>query len=335
MTAVRYRKLTEDDAELLAAGIRRVYGNTYPIPEFYDPDWIRDTINAGRLHTIVALDGKGDVVGCMSTVLETPGDLTADGSALMVAPEYREQGIVAQFGNHSLETYQALGLGGLHLYALALHDRVQKQTERAGAAVTGCLPAWFSREARVAGYDYPDARIGAVTLYMPLGNLPARVSHLPGRYADVLRNIYADLGLQRTILEASGQLSPPAETVYHEEHRPANRQLRVVVTRCGEDFEQLLSRFRDHCLRKDYEVCYIDLPLGDPAVGVATQRARAAGLIFGALMVERRGGDSVRLQGYREDSAAPGHMVLGTDRACELQRVVLEDQAELGSDFIR
>ena len=34
------------------------------------------------------MKSQHEVVGCMSTVLEERGDLTADGSALMVAPEY-------------------------------------------------------------------------------------------------------------------------------------------------------------------------------------------------------------------------------------------------------
>lgn len=66
--------------------------------------------------------------------------------------------------------YNRLGLGGLYLYALALHELVQNQSQKSGAAVTGVPPAWFSQSAKVAGYDYPDARIGAMALLMPVRN---------------------------------------------------------------------------------------------------------------------------------------------------------------------
>lgn len=56
-----------------------------------------------------------DVVGCMSTVVEQPGDFTADSSAMMAAPEYRGQGIVTGLGEKMIETYSYLDLGGLHL----------------------------------------------------------------------------------------------------------------------------------------------------------------------------------------------------------------------------
>ena len=74
---------------LLCRGIEQVYADTYPIPEFYDPDHIAGAIAAGRLYSVVAMEGAGEVVGCMSTVLEQVGDYTADGSALMISPDYR------------------------------------------------------------------------------------------------------------------------------------------------------------------------------------------------------------------------------------------------------
>ena len=326
---VRYRQLGAGDADLLARGITRVYGGTYPVPEFYDPEWLADAIESGLLHSIVALDDLGDVVGCMSTVLEVAGDYTADGSALMIAPEFRGQGIVAELGQHSLVIYRQLGLGGLHLYALALHELVQNQSGRAGAVVTGVLPAWFSRDARVAGYDYPDARIGAVTLYMPLADAPARNVYLPHAYESVLRARYAELPLERQLHNAVEEGVLPSETISTLEVKAVNRQLRLVVDRIGEDFPAVISRQLQRISADQFEVFYIDLPLGDPAVGRATGEARDRGFFFGALMVERRGGDRLRLQTYGVDAAAAGHMVLASAQAEQLLEFVLDDQRQV------
>lgn len=168
--SLQYKILLASECELLCSGIRRVYGESYPVAEFYDPDYLSKAIESGKLHCVVAINGDEQVVACMSTVLEQPGDYTADGSALMIAQEYRGQGIVARLGSEMVATYKQLGLGGLHLYALALHDLVQKQSQDAGAVVTGVLPAWFSSNASINGYDYPDTRIGAVTHYYAPGN---------------------------------------------------------------------------------------------------------------------------------------------------------------------
>ena len=318
--------LTTDNAQLLVSAIERVYGNTYPIPEFYDAGYIARAIDAGLLSTVVARGQRGEIAGCMSTVLEMPGDVTADGSALMVAEEYRGQGITALIGERMVEVYQQLGLGGLHLYALALHDRVQNQSGAAGAVVTGVLPAWFSRQARVTGYDYPDARIGAVCLYMPLGALPARTVYLPAPYAQVLRGIYAELPAERDLQDCTETVQFPACTVLSLEDKPRNGQRRVLLERTGSDFDSVLAELLHDCDEAGREVIYLDIPLADPGCERAVQVARAQGMFFGALMVDRRGCDRLRMQRYDDILAAPDYMVLATPQARALLDFVQVDR---------
>jgi hypothetical protein len=81
---IQYQLLTPSDAELLRSGIDVVYGDTYPIPEFYDPAYLQGAIDTGKVRSVVALNGNGELVVCMSTILEYPGDVAADGSALML-----------------------------------------------------------------------------------------------------------------------------------------------------------------------------------------------------------------------------------------------------------
>lgn len=319
-----YRQLEPCDSKLLVQGIERVYGDTYPVPDFYDQGYIAGAIKQQRLHSVVALNSASEVVGCMSTVLEQVGDYTADGSALMVAPEYRGHGIVAQLGHYSVEIYRRLGLGGLHLYALALHDLVQNQSGRAGAVVTGILPAWFSKRATVAGYDYPDARIGAVTLYMPLAGLPARSCYLPARHATVLGQIYARLDIPRSLLEPPA-IPLPDSAAFRTEHKPANQQVRATCLRIGADFEMALQNIFPRDNGRAVEVEYLDLPLQDPGIGEAVDTASEQGFFFGALMVDRCGCDHLRLQRFPADLAAPASMVLATPEARSLLDYLLAD----------
>jgi hypothetical protein len=321
---LEYKLLGSGESALLCQGIERVYGTTYPIPEFYDPAFVAGAIEHGLLHCIVALSDQ-QVVACMSTVLEAVGDVTADGSALMVAPEFRGQGIVANLGARMVETYQRLELGGLHLYALALHDRVQKQSQNSGAIVTGVLPAWFSRRARVAGYDYPDARIGAVTLYMPLGSLPRRVCYLPPCYESVLSELYARLSLQRDFLARSDAYRLPATSRVALEQKTSNLQYRILLEQTGADLPDLLQQYVSQSLQKNIEVVYLDVPLSDPAAPVAVEAAREQGFCFGALMVDRRGCDRLRLQRYEQHLAAPEQMIVSSPDARALLDYVLRD----------
>jgi len=325
--SIHYQLLESSDAPLLVSAIERVYGATYPIPEFYDADYIAQAIDAGKLRTVVAMADSGEIAGCMSTVLEIAGDVTADGSALMIAEEFRGQGITARIGERMVEVYRQLGLGGLHLYALALHDRVQKQSGAAGAVVTGVLPAWFSKEASVSGYDYPDARIGAVCLYMPLAGLPARTCYLPEPYADVLAGIYRQLHASRDLQSCPEVSAVPVNSTCSSEDKPLNGQRRLLLERTGRDFDELLSRHVGECFeRGEREVLYLDIPLSDPGCEQAVRVARQQGLFFGALMVDRRGCDRLRMQRFDARLAAPEHMVVATDEARALLEFVLQDQ---------
>jgi hypothetical protein len=328
---IQYKLLQATECELLITGIRRVYGKTYPVPEFYDPGYLHAAITANKLHCVVAMSSAQQVVGCMSTVVEQPGDFTADGSALMVAPEYRGQGIVAGLGEKMVETYSYLGLGGLHLYALALHDLVQKQSQNAGAVVTGALPAWFAKNAKVEGYDYPDARIGAVTLFMPLAPLPTRVCYVPGVYAQVLNSIYDKLALNRSFVAEGSAAPAPARSVFSIEEKPDNAQLRIVLERTGSDFLDALDQAMVQLNREEYEVIYLDIPLNDPATNYAVAQARGRGFFFGALMVDRRGCDRLRLQNYDCALAAPEAMVVASDEARLLLDYILADSEDVSA----
>ena len=67
---LEYKLLDVGVSDLLCQGIERVYGTTYPSPEFYNSTFVENAVNSGVLHCVVAMNGQHEVVGCMSTVLE-------------------------------------------------------------------------------------------------------------------------------------------------------------------------------------------------------------------------------------------------------------------------
>jgi len=330
---IHYKKLQPSEASLLVAAIENVYGSTYPIPEFYDANFVSSAIESQLLHCVVAITDEHRVVASMSTALERLGDVTADGSALMVDPEFRGRGIVAGLGENMVATYQALNLGGLHLYALALHDLVQNQSGKAGAVVTGILPAWFSRHARIEGYDYPDVRIGAVTLFMPLGSMRSRACYLPPCYENVLRELYGDLALERTLVVSDASaVCGEYTTHYRSEAKRQNAQVRIVLERIGSDVAERLADCKRMFEDGTNEVMYIDVPLGDPVGATAVVAARALGFFFGALMIDRCGDDHLRMQHYHQKSVATDAMVLASEKTkALLEFIVADSDGALGS----
>ncbi len=322
---IDYKLLNAKQSELLCSGIREVYGETYPIPEFYDAHYIQTAITSGKLHTVAAINSDHKVIGSMSTVLEQVGDFTADGSALMISEEYRGQGIVAKLGEKMVNSYNQLGLSGLHLYALALHDLVQNQSQKVGAVVTGILPGYFYRKANIAGYDYPDARIGAVAIYMPLASLPTRVCYLPDIYDDVLRATYQRLDINRKLINEDNTIPIPSTTCFGIDAKSANKHLRIMIQRIGADLSKAIQKYLIPNNSERYEVTYLDIPLCDPAAAYAVKQARELGFFYGALMVDRRGSDQLRLQRYDETLVAPEAMVIASADGRALLNFILSD----------
>ena len=76
------------------------------------------------------------------------------------------------------------------------------------------------------------------------------------------------------------------------------------------------------------ESLYIDLPVSDPGISIATEQSGDFGFFFGALMVDRCGGDKLRLQCYADESAAPQHMVVASDSARALRDYILADRPD-------
>ncbi|MEM9255317.1 MAG: hypothetical protein AAGA91_07710 [Pseudomonadota bacterium] len=328
-TSLSFHTLSAAQGSLLADGIRRVYGDTYPMTDLYDMDYVRRMINGGLLHTVVAMNGDSEVVGQMSTVLEEVGDVTADGSALMVDSAYRGLGITQALGEAMLGVYQDCSICGLHLYALAIHQRVQKKSIGAGAAVTGILPAWFHAKSSIEGYRHPSGyRIGAVPLYMPLKSLPYRESYIPPVYSEVLTSIYESLEIERKLIPAPDRLPDSAQTKVTVEDKPSNGHYRLRVDRIGGDFLERLSHVSDG-VSGHREVIYIDLPLADHAISYAVKEARTRGFFFGSLMVDRCGSDRLRLQSYSKHCVMPDAMVIHGPQGENLLELVLEEQRAL------
>jgi hypothetical protein len=223
------------------------------------------------------------------------------------------------------ESYRDLGIAGLHLYALALHDIVQNQSQKAGAVVTGILPGWFSRKVKASGYEYPDARIGSVLLYMPLAPLPKRANYIPEIYSDVLSDTYARLGLDRDLKVADRKAFLPAKTSYFVDSKMANKHLRVVIERIGMDLIDVVRQLLPRSAPPEYEVVYLDLPLSDPAVGYAVENARQLRFFYGALMIERCGSDWLRLQRYDRHLVAPEAMKIASEVGVNLLSFILSD----------
>jgi hypothetical protein len=67
---ITYRSLEPGMSEALVKCIRNVYGDSYPLSEFYNPDAVESLLKQKLLFSEVAIDKNGDIVATLSTQLK-------------------------------------------------------------------------------------------------------------------------------------------------------------------------------------------------------------------------------------------------------------------------
>lgn len=318
---ISYLSLTPATASKLGECIQRVYGESYPLPEYYNGDYVAGLLADKLLYSEVALSPQGEAIGTNSTQLEQIGDLTADGTMTMVDENFRGLRILTSLGTRMTSVYQQLGIAYLQLYALALHHIVQEQSAAAGAAVTGILPTYFSHRATMSGFNSNEDRVGAVVMHLPLGQLPQRQIYLPAIYREPVENVYLKLGLRREVSNASGNL-PDSPCTAVRDAKPSNQLLRLRFDLLGRDFSTLVSQALSE---PGFDIFYLDLPLADPAIHQAVEIAREIGFFYGSLILERCGSDRIRMQYYDQALYQPDNLKIASDEGKALRDFVLKD----------
>jgi hypothetical protein len=319
-----YQSLKPGMSEALARFIKSVYGDTYPIKGFYNPEFIENLLAQKILYSIVAIDEDGQIVGNISTQLEKEGDLTADTTAGMVATGFRGLGIIGQLGLRMAYVYEKLGLCGVQLYAITLHTITQKQISDGGGIVTGILPAHFQKGTVADGFSKARGRVGVVSYYFPLKNMPSRSVYIPQAYKNRIYNIYKRTKCDREFL------SPRKDNLLtHSIHEISINDRTDVISlrliRAGNDMGEVLDTLTDTAFENSYDVQYIDISLSDPGCGFAVDHAKRKDFLYGCLILEREGSDRLRLQKLNRSTFILEDLHLSSKEAKSFLNLILHE----------
>jgi serine/threonine-protein kinase RsbW len=326
------RSLTEDDAEALSRCVTSCYGDSYPGREFYDPKKIRSFLSQGLMHSQIAVTREGEVVGHLGIMLEHIGDITADAIAGFVAPDYRGSNTMFRLGLNLNIVNQELHLIGLQMYALMLHTITQKKALAVGGVETGLLTAYFPASTKPKGFERSDdkSRIPAMLMYVPLRPAPERTVFIPERYADIISHLYKQLKYIRLMKEAENSRStkPASVTIVK---KPGLGIAQVKVHQPGYDLPDITMRLQQQFRLEDVGAMYVDLPLWDPASATLVEDLRSLGLFYGGVVIERGGGDLLRLQGLLNAHIAPDADIIVSQSGRELLDFVMGDARDVGA----
>src|SRR5208337_3316838 len=82
-----------EDAPGIGRLFRAVYGDSYPVKRFYNPEELAEALETGENYSVVARTQSGDIIGHMALFRSSPYPGLYECGAGLVLPEYRQGGI--------------------------------------------------------------------------------------------------------------------------------------------------------------------------------------------------------------------------------------------------
>lgn len=267
----------------------RVYGEMFPVDHVYDPQELA-RINAGDdLYQAVGRTEKGDIVGLYALFRNPPGRKIMEAGSWIVHPDYRTTSLGLRLARkiHN-NPPEHLGLDVIAGQCVCDHLTTQKLGKVIGACTCALEIEPMPPRPVAEGGAY--GRISLLDQFCILHDRPHAL-YLPARYADALRAICGDAGLERTFLDDA---PPQGSTVASTQLIADAGVAKLTVEAVGGDFAQCLAEMeRAH---PDMHAYQLFLPLWRPGCSSAVEAARGAGYCFGGLLPQWYDRDGLLLQ---------------------------------------
>jgi acyl carrier protein len=273
-----------------------VYGDRYPVADYYDPESIERLNAEGKLLTVVARLSSGTIAGAGAYYQSSPPNKALfEFGQFIVAPEYRNSLIVAKISKEmdrfSRTMNQAQGFFG---EAVCNHVTTQKFVKKQGYSECGLevslMPAGaYEREG--AGAQRVSCLLGARVdrdRRMPL--------HLPESYRKEMEFILDGFSLDREV-RFSGMDAPlAAESSLDSRTFDFAQVERMQVLTVGTDFPERVLRLDEDAKRRSLAVVQVFVNTGEPGVAFAVEALREKGFILGGFVPLWFGPDGLLMQ---------------------------------------
>ncbi len=187
------REFREPDALEISRCAWQTYGYTYE-PYIYYPDMIIRMNREGTLHSLVAEDERGQLLGHTALKFYHPEDPIAEIGVAFVKPICRRHGVFSALANQIYSESHESGLFGIYGRAVTSHTLSQKKCMDTGSHPTGLFLGLFPSDV-----DFKDlgGRISqkesALLFYASLNNNEARCIYPPKRHKEIIEEIFAPL----------------------------------------------------------------------------------------------------------------------------------------------
>ena len=288
--------LRPGDGQGVAQLFFAIYGDRYPVEDYYRPERIEALNAQGHLLTVVARLETGIVAGQGAYFQSSPPNKALfEFGQVMVDPAYRNTTmaarIIREMDRLSHAMPQAQGFFG---EAVCTHLITQKLVDKQGYSECGLEVSLMPSGA------YEKEGAGSQRVSCLLG---ARVDrdrrmelHLPECYERELAFILGGFSLARDVLFGGPDRPTTPETVFERRLFDFAQVERIQVSRIGADFPVRAAAFDQEAAARGLAVVQVFVNAGDPGTAFAVAALRDRGFFLGGLVPLWFGTDGLLMQ---------------------------------------
>ncbi|BEI37401.1 MULTISPECIES: GNAT family N-acetyltransferase [unclassified Polynucleobacter] len=292
------RPAEPSDAKAIIEALTRCYGNSYPNPQMYQVDEVKNLIQSQLMHSVIAISPQGSVAGHCALSYEHPLDQVPEAGKLFVDPDYRGKHLSDMLAKERKKHAQLIGLQGFWAACVTNHPYSQLEIISLGGIETGLLINGQPKSVHMDGLqNVDDARHSLIPCYVNIqdkGNFLAYVSpHHTSFFEDLLRHT----GIKRKLISQATLNKSVDLSNLSIHHSPEGKPSFIKVREIGQDFLRRIESLMDVLRTENHPVIYIDIPLSDPLASQSISDVESLGFFWGAWLPNYdQNGDVLRLQ---------------------------------------
>lgn len=315
------RRLKPEDAPALTALIRRCYSETYGPSIFYDTPILAEMISKQKLCSVVAVSGP-QIVGHMGLTVRHSESIVCETGNTVVDQNVRGQGLLLKLGMALHNLVLQGGYAGYIHYPTTAHHIIQRASVAYGGKETGVMLSYVSETTGPELTDKQSHPLAATVVFQPFSPAPNRKVMLPAKYHTVIKQLYENLSLDRSLITSPPSLGKnltnsgtPLVTDYCSKRGRLHLFVKESTSNMTENVSALIEKYQP-------KITHIDLSLDNVDIDSIVNSLNNIGFFFCALLPEFAHTDLLRLQAIT--SLVPDDLELN---------LINEDAISLG-DFI-
>uniref|UniRef100_I2Q6X2 N-acetyltransferase domain-containing protein n=1 Tax=Desulfovibrio sp. U5L TaxID=596152 RepID=I2Q6X2_9BACT len=292
-------RMRPEDAPGVARLFHEIYGDKYPVVDYFVPEQLAALNHRNAVLTLVARLPAGEIAGIAAFYRSSPPNPAVyEQGQLLVAPEYRHTSIAFRLLKRLDEVSRSMTYAEAFFgEAVCNHLVTQKTAVRQCYDVCG-----LELSLMPSGAYAKEGASGRVSCLLHFRvdrdrHLPL---YLPESYRPVLEHILSGFRLDRDVRYAADDVPSASQTILTSRVFDFAQVERVQVATLGLDFTRHVQEMVARACRQGLAVLQVYVNAGEPGVAFATEVLNREGFIFGGFAPLWFGPDALMFQWLAE-----------------------------------